>query len=139
MTARRWIVAALLLATVGALTAVLLAAQGAVLPAARGAVLPAARGAVLPVARGAGGPVIRYDVVRLYPHDPEAFTQGLIYRDGFLFESTGLNGRSSLRKVRLETGEVVQSKRIDTRYFAEGLTDWGTRLVQLTYKTNVAF
>jgi glutamine cyclotransferase len=84
-------------------------------------------------------PVLGYDVVKSYPHDPEAFTQGLIYRDGFLFESTGLNGRSSLRKVRLETGEVVQNRRVDTRYFAEGLTDWGTRLVQLTYTTNVAF
>lgn len=84
-------------------------------------------------------PVIPYDVVRSYPHDPEAFTQGLIYRDGFLYESTGLNGRSSLRKVRLETGEVVQRVRVDTRYFAEGLTDWGNRLVQLTYQTNVAF
>lgn len=84
-------------------------------------------------------PVRAYDVVRSFPHDPEAFTQGLIYRDGFLFESTGLNGRSSLRKVRLETGEVVQSTRLDTRYFAEGLTDWHNRLVQLTYTTNVAF
>jgi glutamine cyclotransferase len=84
-------------------------------------------------------PVLAYDVVRSFPHDAQAFTQGLIYRDGFLFESTGLNGRSSLRKVRLETGEVVQSKRVDTRYFAEGLTDWRDRLVQLTYTTNVAF
>jgi glutamine cyclotransferase len=84
-------------------------------------------------------PVLSYDVVASYPHDPEAFTQGLIYRDGFLFESTGLNGRSSLRKVRLETGEVVQNRRVDTRYFAEGLTDWGNRLIQLTYTTNVAF
>lgn len=84
-------------------------------------------------------PMFRYEVVRSYPHDPEAFTQGLIYRDGFLYESTGLNGRSSLRKVRLETGEVVQRRAVDTRYFAEGLTDWGSRLLQLTYTTNVAF
>jgi glutamine cyclotransferase len=80
-----------------------------------------------------------YDVVREYPHDPQAFTQGLIYRDGFLYESTGLNGRSSLRKVRLETGEVVQRRDVDARYFAEGLTDWTNRLVQLTYQTNVGF
>jgi glutamine cyclotransferase len=86
-----------------------------------------------------GVPVMSYDVVASYPHDPEAFTQGLIYRDGFLFESTGLNGRSSLRKVTLETGQVVQRRRVDTRYFAEGLTDWGNRLVQLTYTTNVGF
>jgi len=44
----------------------------------------------------------------MFPHDSSAFTQGLAYRDGFLYEGTGLNGRSSLRKVRLETGEVVQ-------------------------------
>ena len=83
--------------------------------------------------------VYTYDVVGEYPHDPDAFTQGLIYRDGFLFESTGLNGRSSLRKVRLETGDVVQRRDVDARYFAEGLTDWGHRLVQLTYQTNVGF
>ncbi len=83
--------------------------------------------------------VYTYDVVGEYPHDPDAFTQGLIYRDGFLFESTGLNGRSSLRKVRLETGDVVQRRDVDARYFAEGLTDWGNRLVQLTYQTNVGF
>src|SRR6188474_2141801 len=63
-----------------------------------------------------------YEIVREYPHDPEAFTQGLIYRDGFLYESTGLNGRSSLRKVRLETGEVLQQHDLDARYFGEGLT-----------------
>jgi glutamine cyclotransferase len=84
-------------------------------------------------------PVYGYEVVNVYPHDREAFTQGLLYRDGVLFESTGLNGRSSLRKVRLETGEVLQQTRVDARYFAEGLTDWGSRLVQLTWNTNVGF
>ena len=89
----------------------------------------------------AAGAAQRYgfDVVNRYPHDPEAFTQGLIYRDGFLFESTGLNGRSSLRKVKLETGEVVQRQSVDEQYFAEGLTDWADRLVQLTWETNVGF
>ena len=76
-------------------------------------------------------PVHGYEVVNVYPHDREAFTQGLLYRDGVLFESTGLNGRSTLRKVRLETGEVLQQVKVDSRYFAEGLTDWGSRLVQL--------
>jgi glutamine cyclotransferase len=92
-----------------------------------------------PASQRAALPVLGYEVVKSYPHDPEAFTQGLIYRDGFLYESTGQNGRSSLRKVRLETGEVVQNTRVDTRYFAEGLTDWRNTLVQLTYTTNVAF
>lgn len=91
----------------------------------------------LPVAGNA--PRYGYDIVNRYPHDPEAFTQGLVYRDGFLFESTGLNGRSSLRKVRLETGEVVQRHDVDKQYFAEGLTDWGDRLLQLTWETNVGF
>src|SRR5688572_2154295 len=84
-------------------------------------------------------PVYGYEVVNVYPHDREAFTQGLLYRDGVLFESTGMNGRSTLRKVRLETGQVLQQTKVDSRYFAEGLTDWGTRLVQLTWNTNVGF
>lgn len=80
-----------------------------------------------------------YRVVNTYPHDSQAYTQGLIFRDGFLFESTGLNGRSSLRKVKLETGEVLRQERIDPQYFAEGLADWGGRLVQLTWQSNVGF
>jgi glutamine cyclotransferase len=86
-----------------------------------------------------GAPVFGYEVVNVYPHDREAFTQGLVYRDGVLYESTGLKGRSSLRKVRLETGEVLQRQNVDSRYFAEGLTDWGGRLIQLTWDTNVGF
>src|SRR5262245_58460672 len=64
-------------------------------------------------APAAAAPVARYRVVNAFPHDPQAFTQGLVYLDGFLYEGTGLNGRSSIRKVRLETGEVVQVQRID--------------------------
>jgi glutamine cyclotransferase len=86
-----------------------------------------------------GAPVFGYEVVNSYPHDQEAFTLGLLFRDGALFESTGLKGRSTLRKVRLETGEVLQRVRVDDRYFAEGLTDWGSRLVQLTWETNIGF
>jgi glutaminyl-peptide cyclotransferase len=84
-------------------------------------------------------PVLKYDVVKTYAHDPAAYTQGLIFRDGYLFESTGLHGQSSLRKVRLETGEVVQRREIDKRYFGEGLTDWGGKLLQLTWETNLGF
>src|SRR6187551_3747599 len=89
--------------------------------------------------RAQGAPVYGYDVVNVYPHDAEAFTQGLIYRDGVLFESTGLNGRSSLRKVRLETGEVLKRQSVDRRYFAEGLTEFGGDLYQLTWETGVGF
>ena len=78
-----------------------------------------------------------YEVVNSYPHDREAFTQGLIFRNGFLFESTGLNGRSTVRKVRLESGEVLQRRTVDQQYFAEGLTDWGDRLLQLTWQSNI--
>src|SRR5687768_16429311 len=80
-----------------------------------------------------------YRVVNVYPHDADAYTQGLIYRDGFLFESTGLNGRSTVRKVKLETGEVVQQHRVNPAHFAEGLTEWNGQLVQLTWQSNIAF
>jgi glutaminyl-peptide cyclotransferase len=80
-----------------------------------------------------------YSVVNTYPHDPEAYTQGLIYRDGMLFESTGLNGQSTLRKVRLESGEVIQRVDIDDRYFAEGLADWNGSLIQLTWQSGTGF
>jgi glutaminyl-peptide cyclotransferase len=78
-------------------------------------------------------------VVNVYPHDPEAYTQGLIYRNGFLFESTGLNGRSTVRKVELETGAVVQQHRVDQAHFAEGLTEWNGQIIQLTWRSNIAF
>ena len=78
------------------------------------------------------GSVYGYEVVREYPHDTNAFTQGLIYLDGFLYESTGRTGRSSLRKVRLETGEVIQQRAVNPGDFGEGLTEWRGRLVQLT-------
>jgi glutamine cyclotransferase len=89
--------------------------------------------------RGQSAPVYGYEVVNVYPHDRDAFTQGLLYRDGVLYESTGLNGRSSLRKVQLETGKVLQQVSVESRYFAEGLTDWGSRLLQLTWNTNIGF
>ncbi len=92
-----------------------------------------------PAAQPAAVPVYGFEVVNSYPHDPEAFTQGLVYLDGFLFESTGIKGQSSLRKVRLETGEVVQRYAVDRRYFAEGLASWGEQLLQLTWETNVGF
>ncbi len=69
--------------------------------------------------------VYGYEVVRSYPHDPAAFTQGLVFRDGFLYESTGRNGRSTVRKVRLETGEILEQVMLGQQFFGEGLTDWG--------------
>ena len=61
------------------------------------------------------GSVFGYEIVGEYPHDADAYTQGLIYLDGFLYESTGITGRSSLRKVRLETGEVIQQRAVNPR------------------------
>jgi glutamine cyclotransferase len=84
-------------------------------------------------------PTYGYQVVRSFPHDRDAFTQGLIFRNGFLYESTGLNGRSGIRKVKLETGEVVQSKPLGAQYFGEGITDWNGALVQITWQSEVGF
>jgi glutamine cyclotransferase len=80
-----------------------------------------------------------YRVVHSYPHDAHAFTQGLIYADGHLYESTGLQGHSSLRMVDLETGRVLQELPVPPQYFAEGLAAWGSTLVQLTWQAHTAF
>lgn len=80
-----------------------------------------------------------YDVVQTYPHDPQAFTQGLIYDRGELYESTGLRGRSSLRRVELATGKVLQINELADRYFGEGLTRWQDRLLQLTWVSQTGF
>ncbi len=84
-------------------------------------------------------PVYGYRIVHAYPHDCRASTQGLVFIDGFLYEGTGLNGGSTLRKVRLETGEVLQQKGLPSQYFGEGITDWGAGLLQLTWKSNTGF
>lgn len=80
-----------------------------------------------------------YDVVRSYPHDRQAFTQGLVYRDGILYEGTGLPGRSGVRKVRLETGEVLQLRPMDDRYFGEGIAVLGDQIFQLTWQSEIGF
>jgi glutamine cyclotransferase len=80
-----------------------------------------------------------YRIVHTYPHDPHAFTQGLVFIDGRLYESTGLNGQSSLRMVDLETGHVLQEQPVDKKHFAEGLTTWGSTLVQLTWESHLGF
>ena len=83
---------------------------------------------------------LRVRVLRRLPHDPEAFTQGLeVHPDGRVFESTGLNGRSSLREVVLDSGVVTRRREVDAQYFAEGLTIVDDRLIQLTWQDGVAF
>ena len=84
-------------------------------------------------------PEYTFKVVHAFPHDPNAFTQGLAYRDGFLYEGTGLNGRSSLRKVRLETGEIVQRIELAPEFFGEGVTLLKNEVVQLTWQSQVGF
>ncbi len=80
-----------------------------------------------------------YRVVNAYPHDPGAYTQGLQFEDGWLYEGTGSYGSSSLRRVELETGEVVQVRNLDQSLFGEGITVFGERIYQLTYKSQVGF
>lgn len=84
-------------------------------------------------------PVYDYEIVHTYPHDTQAFTEGLFYLNGFLYESTGLERQSSIRKVKLETGEVVQKVAVPPQYFGEGIVNWKHRLISLTWKTQVGF
>ncbi len=86
-----------------------------------------------------GVPEYTFKVVHVFPHDPEAYTQGLVYHDGFLYEGTGLNGRSSLRKVRLETGEVLQKVDLSHEFFGEGIAVFKNEILQLTWQSQVGF
>jgi len=79
-----------------------------------------------------------YQVVHTYPHDQHAYTQGLFYLEGHLYESTGLNGQSSLRMEDLETGRILELRDVPSKYFAEGLAPWGSTLIQLTWQSHVA-
>ena len=83
-------------------------------------------------------PVQGYQVVRTYPHDDQAFTQGLFYRDGRLVESTG-RYPSDIRIVRLEDGVVLKKRQLDTAYFGEGVVDVGDRIVSLTWRNHIGF
>ena len=80
-----------------------------------------------------------YEVLHAFPHDPNAFTQGLVYLNGFLYEGTGLPGESSIRKVKLETGEVLQKRDVPDPYFGEGIVNWSDRLLALTWRAEAGF
>ena len=84
-------------------------------------------------------PVYNYKTINAYPHDPQAFTQGLLFKDGFLYEGTGLNGRSSLRRTMLETGKVMKVHNLPQEFFGEGITVHGDKIIQLTWKTRIGF
>ena len=84
-------------------------------------------------------PVSGYTVVHAYPHDPNAFTQGLEYRDGVLYEGTGLAGKSAIRKIDLETGKVLQEERLNPSYFGEGITVTAGKVFELTWQNKTGF
>ena len=83
--------------------------------------------------------VSSFEIVKAYPHDPKAFTQGLVYRDGFLYESTGEYDESTLRKVDLETGKVLQQHKVPDEYFAEGLAIMGDKIYQISWRERTAW
>jgi glutamine cyclotransferase len=95
--------------------------------------------ATAPVQGNARVPVHSYEVTASYPHDRSAFTQGLFFRDGFLYESTGVEGQSTIRKVRLSDGKVLQKAALPVPQFGEGSTDWGEDIVSLTWRDGVAY
>jgi len=80
-----------------------------------------------------------YEVVNSYPHDPEAFTQGLVFDEGILYESTGLYGRSTLRQVDLTTGKILYLHRLPPQFFGEGITIYQDKIIQLTWQSRVGF
>lgn len=84
-------------------------------------------------------PVYNYQVINTYPHDPSAFTQGLVFENGVLYEGTGLLGYSTLRKVELETGDILQIRELPPHFFGEGVTIYGNKIIQLTWRSNVGF
>ena len=84
-------------------------------------------------------PILPYEIIDIYPHDPQAFTQGLIWKDGYLYESTGLYSSSSLRKVELETGKVLQIRYFSNDYFAEGMTIFNNKIYLITWKERTGF
>ena len=84
-------------------------------------------------------PIYSYSIVNTYPHDPDAFTQGLVFEDGVLYEGTGLYGQSSLRRVELETGGILQIRELSDQFFGEGITIYGDRIIQLTWQSHIGF
>jgi glutamine cyclotransferase len=82
---------------------------------------------------------LAYRVIKKFPHDTSAYTEGLLYQDGYLYESTGIAGHSDIRKVELETGKVIQSQKLAAKYFGEGSAIIGDKIVMFTWKDKVGF
>ncbi|NLZ44530.1 MAG: glutaminyl-peptide cyclotransferase [Clostridia bacterium] len=85
----------------------------------------------------AGEEYYTYVVINQFPHDPQAFTQGFLYSNGYFYEGTGLYGRSSLRKVKLETGEVIKERELTENLFGEGIALYKNKIIQLTWRENL--
>jgi glutamine cyclotransferase len=86
-----------------------------------------------------GIPVYSYNIVNTYPHDRDAFTQGLVFENGVLYEGTGLLGHSTLRRVELETGDILQIRELSDQFFGEGITIYGDEIIQLTWQSHIGF
>jgi len=86
-----------------------------------------------------GIPVYTYNITSIYPHDRDAFTQGLVFEDGVLYEGTGLYGNSTLRRVELETGDILQIRELSAQFFGEGITIYENKIIQLTWQSNIGF
>src|SRR5689334_1822138 len=87
----------------------------------------------------AAAPEYSYKIVHVFPHDRSSFTEGLEFHGGVLYESTGLEGKSVLRKVRLETGQQLQEIHLSPQIFGEGITVIHSKIFQLTYKTEIGY
>jgi len=95
--------------------------------------------ALAPIACAAEPPFLQWSEVRTYPHDEQAFTQGLFWLDGRLYESTGLEGRSTIREVALADGRVVRSVALPSDLFGEGIVNWGSEIVSITWRSGIGF
>ncbi|RZN37730.1 MAG: glutaminyl-peptide cyclotransferase [Methanophagales archaeon ANME-1-THS] len=84
-------------------------------------------------------PIYTYKILNTYPHDQKAFTEGLVFEDGYVYEGTGIKGESTVRKVDLETGRVLKVHHLPTQFFGEGVTVWEDTLIQLTYQSRIGF
>jgi glutaminyl-peptide cyclotransferase len=84
-------------------------------------------------------PVYNFKILNIYPHDQNAFTQGLFFEEGFLYEGTGLNGQSALRKINLKTGDILKIHKLPQEFFGEGIVLYNDKIIQLTWKSHVGF
>lgn len=93
----------------------------------------------IPSSGSSSTPVYTYEIINTYPHDEQAFTQGLVFEDGFIYEGTGLNGQSTLRMIKLKTGDVLKIHKLPQEFFGEGIVLYNDKIIQLTWKSHVGF